>query len=62
MKLGLQGKVDQLREINPIEEAVKAADEPLAASLSLEQVSWETKTGEKRQFTKPVVEFLKVAA
>lgn len=53
----------QLAEaINPIEEAVKASDEPLAASISLEQVSWETKTGEKRQFTKPVVEFLKVAA
>ena len=46
----------QLAEaIGPVEEAVAESDEPLAATLSLVKVEWETKTGQKRQFTKPVV-------
>jgi hypothetical protein len=46
----------QLAEtIGPIEEAVAESDDPLSATISLVQVSWETKTGAKRQFTKPVV-------
>jgi len=48
--------------INPIEEAVKASDVPLAATVRLEEVSWENKAGEKRQFTKPIVELMKVPA
>ena len=46
----------QLAEaIGPVEEAVAESDEPLDATLSLVKVEWETKTGQKRQFTKPVV-------
>jgi len=53
----------QLAEaINPVEEAVKASDSSLPATLRLEQVSWTTKTGENRAFTKPIVELTKVAA
>ena len=46
----------QLAEaIGPIEEAVAASDEPLDATISLVKVEWETKTGQKRAFTKPVI-------
>jgi hypothetical protein len=46
----------QLAEaIGPVEEAVAASDSPLDASISLVKVEWETKQGQKRAFTKPVI-------
>jgi hypothetical protein len=49
----------QLAEaIGPIEEAVNESDDPVKASISLVKVEWETKTGAKRAFTKPVITLL----
>ena len=51
----VSGSWQLAQSIGPIEEAVSEASGPLKATIHLEKVEWETKQGQSRAFTKPVI-------